>query len=62
MHESYSDYEETGELIKIEGKDGIVRMDHDNKRVRFSRQFLGKIYEEKEIPDKENEVTPEANM
>ncbi|CAK8694828.1 transcription elongation factor SPT5-like isoform X2 [Clavelina lepadiformis] len=37
------DRETTGELISIDDKDGIVRMDHDNQLKILQLRFLGKI-------------------
>ena len=38
------DRESTGELISIDDKDGIVRMDHDKQLKILQLRFLGKIY------------------
>ena len=37
------DRESTGELISIDGKDGIVRMDQDQQLKILQLRFLGKI-------------------
>ena len=39
------DVGQTGELISIDGNDGIVRMDQDKQLKILQLKFLGKIYQ-----------------
>lgn len=55
------DREATGELISIDDKDGIVRMDQDKQLKILQLRFLGKVATSREARDHEDDISDDED-